>query len=131
VTNRSRTEAVLLLAGSLAACSGVPGFTSDWRLDACFANQPGVTVIETFAVEHVSDLFPRLNASDRGSILAGTDERPAFVVRMRGEFEIVAPKVGPIGGGSFHSDDPTCVIVLNADGSFPAGSTPLFLGPIS
>lgn len=120
-----------VLSLSLAACAGVPGFTTDWRLDACFANQPGVTIVETFAVEHVRDLVPRMRANDRASIGAGTDDRPAFVVRMRGKFDIVAPKVGPVGGGSFHADDPTCVIVLEADGTFPEGSTPLFIGPLS
>lgn len=132
MTSRSvwRTSAALLLAGSLAACSSVPGFTSDWRLAACFADQQGVTIIETFAVDHVSDLFPRMRPFDKAQIGSGTDERPAFVVRLRGKLTIVQPAVGPIGGGSFHIDDPTCVIVLDADGTFPEGSAPLFLGPI-
>jgi len=120
----------LLLAGSLAACSGIPGFSSDWRLAACFADQPGVTIVETFQVAHVSDLFPRMKSWDRDRIGAGTDERPAFVVRLRGKLKIEQPAVGPLRGHSFEADDPTCVIVLGADGTFPEGETPLFLGPI-
>lgn len=121
----------LLLGGSLAGCSGVPGIPSDWRLAACFANQPGVAIIETFQVNRVSDLFPRMKPRDRDRIGAGTDERPAFVVRLRGKLKIVQPPVGPIGGDSFEIDDPTCLIVLAPDGTFPEGETPLFLGPIS
>ena len=133
VTNHATWRIIvgLLLGGSLAACSGVPGFPSDWRLAACFANQPGVAIIETFQVAHVSDLFPRMKSWDRDRIGAGTDERPAFVVRLRGKLKIEQPAVGPLGGHSFEADDPTCLIVLAPDGTFPEGETPLFLGPIS
>ncbi len=125
-----RIGQALMLCSGLAACSGVPGFSSDWRLAACFADQPGVVLIETFEVNQVSDLFPRMNTWDRGRIGAGTDERPAFVARLRGTLKVVQPPVGPLGGGSFEIDDPTCLIVRNADGTYAKGETPLLLGPI-
>lgn len=121
---------LLLLGLVVSGCAGVPGLPSDWRLDACFADQPGVTVIEAFEVEHVSDLFPRMNARDRDRIGAGTDERRAYVVRLDGKLVIDQPAVGPLSAHRFEADDPTCVLVLAPDGTFPDGEVPLFLGPI-
>ena len=121
-----------LLAGqtpTATAPAGTDG-TSDWRIAACFADQPGVAIIETFEVKHVSDLFPRMNPWDRDRIGAGTDERPGFVVRLRGKLKIVQPAVGPLPAHTFEIDDPTCLIVFAPDGTFPEGEVPLWLGPL-
>jgi hypothetical protein len=121
---------VVLAVGVRPALIPAGAPDSDWRLDACFARQPGVAIIESFDVAHVRDLFPRMSAADRNRIGPGTDERPGFVVRLRGKFKIVQPAVGPFASQTFEVDDPTCLLVFATDGTFPAGETPLFLGPI-
>jgi len=107
-----------------------PGGSADWRLEACFAYQPGLTILEVFKVEHVSDLFPRMEPWDRFEIGDGTDERPAYVVTTEGTLRIVQPRVGPHPAHAFEGDDLTCLLVLAPDGTFPEGEVPLFLGPL-
>lgn len=124
-----RTAAMTILGGTLGSCSDVPSFAADWRLTACYAQHPGVTLIEAFEVRHVSDLFPRLAQGDRERIVAGTDERPAFVVRLRGTLKLVQADVGPLPGGTFEADHPTCLIVGDADGTYSRAAGALLLGP--
>jgi hypothetical protein len=120
------------LAGLMTGTSPAagPGGSSDWRLEACFAYQPGLTILEAFEVEHVSDLFSRMETWDRFKIGDGTDERPAYVVRTEGTLTIVQPRVGPFPAHHFEGDDLTCLLVLAPDGTFPEGEAPLFLGPL-
>jgi hypothetical protein len=107
-----------------------PDGSSDWRLEACFAYQPGLTILQVFKVEQVRDLFPRMEPWDRFKIGDGTDERPAYVVRTEGTLTIVQPRVGPFPAHHFEGDDLTCLLVLAPDGTFPEGEVPLFLGPL-
>lgn len=120
------------LAGLVPGASPAagPSGSSDWRLEACFAYQPGLTILEAFEVEPVSDLFSRMETWDRSRIGDGTDERPGFVVRLEGTLRIEQPSVGPLHGNTFEAQDPTCLLVFAPDGTFPEGEVPLFLGPL-
>ena len=133
--------ALIVLAGAfgLSRLAGImppastgagPGGSLDWRLEACFAYQPGLTILEVFEVDHVSDLFPRMETWDRFRIGDGTDERPAYVVRTEGTLRIVQPRLGPFPAHTFEGDDLTCLLVLAPDRTFPEGEAPLFVGPL-